>query len=174
MERRISKLNISFSLMMILFTLLLLWISESISNAGFLLLFLMIFPSEMLVLEKRYVSVLLNVLLPGAIILFLPFKHYIWFFFITVVGWYAPVRTLFFKFRSPWIGSLLSFIFCNVSVAFFLLSFHFLGIHPLSDFDLFWSIIYLFVSEIGFALLDVFYQLFRKLYTLHFRKFLLV
>lgn len=159
--------------MMILLSLLLLWLSECLSSFGFLLLFFLLLPSQMLVLEKRNLSVVLNALLPAIVILFLPFRHYTWFFYITVVAWFAPVRTLCMRFRSPWVGSLLSFIFCNLSffLALFLISL--LGISPIGTNDLFWIAVYLFLSEIGFALLDVVYQLFRRFYISHFRRFLL-
>ncbi len=173
MEIKSTKLNLSFSIMMILLSLILLWISESINHAGFLLLFLLLIPSEMLILEKKYFSAFLNVILPGFFILILPFSHYKWFFFISVIGWYSPIRFFLSRFRAPWIGSLLSFLFCNIAFASFLFILSYLSIQPIKSFDLFWRIVILVFCEIAFALLDVVYQLFQKMYTQYFRRYII-
>ncbi len=173
MEIKSTKLNLSFSIMMILLSLILLWISESINHAGFLLLFLLLIPSEMLILEKKYFSAFLNVILPGFFILILPFSHYKWFFFISVIGWFAPIRFFLSRFRVPWVGSLLSFLFCNILFVSFLFLLSYLSIQPIKSFDLFWRIVILALCEIAFALLDVMYHLFQKAYTQYLRRYII-
>ena len=156
-----------------LLTLLLLWAAAALGGWGVPLLALVLFPLCVLTAERRWIALALAVLLPAALLLFLPFSHYAWFGFVAVVGWYAPVRCRLMRVRAGWQGSLIAFGLCNAGLTLGWAVLQLFGANLLAGVDPFWIVVVLFLTEIGCLLLDVFYQLFMRLWA-RTKRFLLV
>ena len=174
METRTQKLQTGVAWVALLLCPILLWSAEALGGWGVLLLPLLVLPLGMLVWEQRYGMYVLTVLLTAALILALPFLHYAWFGFVTVLSWYAPVRSLLSRIKTPRVGSLLALLFCSLGFAAGMLLLHLIGAHPLAGLDPFWLALLFTGVLIGFALLDACYLLFHRFYTRKLRKFLMV
>ena len=173
MEVKRQNLHIGLDAMATLLTLLLLWAAEALGGWGVPLLALVLFPLCVLTAERRWIALALAVLLPAALLLFLPFSHYAWFGFVAVVGWYAPVRCRLMRVRAGWQGSLIAFGLCNAGLALGFGALLLLGANPLAGTDPLRIVAMAFGIEIGCLLLDVFYQLFMRLWA-RTTRFLLV
>ena len=150
MEIRTQKLHSALGWMQLLLTLLLLWGAEALGGFG------------------------VSILLPAALILLLPFSHYAWFGFVTVVSWYAPVRTALLRLKSMRAQSLWALLLCNVGAGIGFAILFLLGANPLSALDPFWLALLITGIELLFLLFEVVFWLFRKLYQARLRRFLLV
>ncbi len=160
--------------MSVLCSLLLLWACEALRLKGLILMPLLILPALMLTFEKRWFALILNYFLPAGLILFLPFLHYAWLFYVSVLALYAPIRTLLQRFRSGWLGSLLMYLICNVLFGLALFGLSCFGVRPWTQLLPFTLALSVLAIEIGFLMLDVLYQLFAKLYRDRIRKYLFV
>lgn len=174
MARSGRKTYIGLAVFSTLLNLILLWSAEALGGWGVLLLPLCLLPTEILCLEQRYGAYLLSIVVPASMILLLPFPHYAWFGFVTVVGWYPLIRTALFELKSTVLQSLLALLFCCIGTAVGCLGLLLIGANPVRELDPFWLTLLLTGMLIGFALLDAVCQLFRKLYLDRLRRFLLV
>ena len=174
MEQRKQKLLIGLDLSMTLLCLLLLWGCEALGAGGAAMLPFVLLPLCALTAERRWVGYPIAVLGTAALILFLPFIHIAWFGFVAVLSWYAPVRRLLDRKLSVVKGGLLALGLCNAGVLLGLFGLSLLGAHPLGEIDPLGIVLIAFGAEIGFLLLDVAYQLFTRLWTLHLRRAVLV
>lgn len=174
MEVRTKNLSFGVGCAMTLLTLLLLWACESLGGWGALLLPIVLLPLSILCAERQPVAYALAVLLPGALILLLPFMHYAWFGFAFVLSWYAPVRRMLEKTCSVVKGGLLALALCNAGLVLGLAALRLLGAHPLMDLDPLAVVLILFGAEIECLLLDVAFHLFTRLWTRRLRRALMV
>lgn len=159
---------------MTLLTLLLLWACESLGGWGALLLPLVLLPLCVLCAERQPVAYSLAVLLPGALILLLPFVHYAWFGFAFVLSWFAPARRMLDKTCSVVKGGLLSLALCNAGLVLGLAALRLLGARLFEGLDPLAVVLILFGAEIECLLLDVAFHLFSRLWTRRLRRFLMV
>ena len=160
--------------MALLLTLLLLWGMEALGGWGVALLPLTLPALCVLTWERRYGALLLCVLVPSAVILALPFLHYAWFGFVTVVSWYAPVRTALLKLRTVWAQTVIALLLCNVGLAAGFVLLHLLGAHPLGGLDpAELSVLFLGIELLCVAL-DLAFTLLRRAYPRHIRRWLFV
>ena len=123
---------------------------------------------------QTVIALLLCVLVPAAVILALPFLHYAWFGFMTVVSWYAPVRTALLKLRAVWAQTVIALLLCNVGLAAGFVLLHLLGAHPLGGLDpAELSVLFLGIELLCVAL-DLAFTLLRRAYPRHIRRWLFV
>ena len=174
METRKRHLWFGLDCCTALLCLLLLWGMESLGGWGALLLPFALLPLCVSVAEKRWIGYALAVLLPGALLLFLPFSHVAWFGFAAVLSWYTPVRRLLDRKLSVVKGGLLALALCNAGLLLGLLALGLIGAHPLADLDPLVIVLITFAAEIECLLFDVAYHLFTRLWTRGLRRKLLV
>lgn len=156
-----------------LLSLLLLCAAEATGFFGLLFLFPIALCMLPLCEERLWGYLLLCDMAIAALVLALPFPHYIWLAYVCVLAPYVPLRHALSSLKKQTHATLLAVGIVLLWTALVLFGLSLLGVNALTLFSPLVTALVGLGLLLFLFLLDVFYQLFLKWYRARLRRFLL-